>query len=231
MSEFFREVDEELRRKQMKRFWDRYGYALVGAAVLVVLLTAGYKGWEAYQDSARAAQGDQFLEALRLSDEGNSEEARTALDALASGGSGGYELLARFRAASDKAASGDPAGAIADFDVLSRNADIGTFLQDMARIRAGYLAVDIEDFDSVQQRIADLDATGHPLRFSAREILGLSAWRAEKLDDARKHFQALREDSGTPPDLRQRAEFMLALLTSRLGADDADETGSATQTQ
>ena len=38
-----REVDEELRREQMQKLWDRYNGLILGAAALVVLAVGGYK--------------------------------------------------------------------------------------------------------------------------------------------------------------------------------------------
>ena len=35
-SRYFREVDEEVRREQLKKLWDRYGNRAVAAAVLVL---------------------------------------------------------------------------------------------------------------------------------------------------------------------------------------------------
>ncbi|HWM30729.1 MAG TPA: hypothetical protein VNO69_03380, partial [Methyloceanibacter sp.] len=49
-------------------------------------------------------------------------------------------------------------------------------------------------------------------RFSARELLGLSAYRLNDMREAERQFTALLGDPGTPPNLRERAEMMLALI-------------------
>ena len=41
MSDIFREIDEELRRDNFAKLWERYGQYLIGLAVLIVLITAG----------------------------------------------------------------------------------------------------------------------------------------------------------------------------------------------
>ena len=43
---FFREVNEELRSDQLQYVWKRYSRILIGVAVLVVLGTAGWRGYE-----------------------------------------------------------------------------------------------------------------------------------------------------------------------------------------
>ena len=45
MSDIFREVDEDIRRDQIKKLWDRFGPYVLGLALLIVLGTAGYRGW------------------------------------------------------------------------------------------------------------------------------------------------------------------------------------------
>ncbi len=42
---FIREVDEELRRDQLKALWKRFAPLIIGVCVLVVAVTAGYRGW------------------------------------------------------------------------------------------------------------------------------------------------------------------------------------------
>jgi len=231
MSDIFREVDEELQRKQMKRLWHRYGYLVIGGALLIVAFTAGYKGWQAYQESVAGERGDRFIAAVQLSKDGSIDEAKAEFDQLSKDGGAGYALLAKFRSASDLAASGDSQAALAAFDALSRDPELDAFVQNVARIRAAYLAVDLESYESIISRIGDLAEAGNPLRFSAREVLGLSAWKHENLTESRERFESLRDDSETPADLRQRANFMLALLKSRLSEEATGEAAEKTATQ
>ena len=46
VADIFQEVDEEVRREQLKKLWDRYGYLLIA---LCVLMVAGVGGWRGYQ--------------------------------------------------------------------------------------------------------------------------------------------------------------------------------------
>ena len=40
MSDIFHEVDEEVRREQLKKLWQKYGWLVIAACVLVVLAAA-----------------------------------------------------------------------------------------------------------------------------------------------------------------------------------------------
>ena len=105
MTDIFREVDEDLRREQLKKLWDRYGSYVIGLAILIVVATAGYRFWQYWQDSQAQASGERFVAALKLGDQGKHQEAIAALTDLTRDGSGGYPVLAGFRVAAEKAAA------------------------------------------------------------------------------------------------------------------------------
>src|SRR5436189_1922768 len=136
MSDIFREVDEDLRREQLKKLWERFGVYVLGGAVLIVVLVAGYKFYEYWQDSRAQATGDRFVAALKLADQGKHDEAEAALAAIVANGSGGYPILAGFRVAAEKAAVGDDKGAVAEYDAIAARADTPALVRDMATLRA-----------------------------------------------------------------------------------------------
>jgi len=217
MSDIFREVDEDLRREQYKRLWDRYGSYVIGLAILIVVATAGYRGWEYWQSRQAQASGDKFVTALRLADEGKHDEAIAALDALIAGGSGGYPALASFRLAGEKAAAGDDAGAVAAYEAIAARRDAPILVGDLARLRAAMILADDASVADLDARIGDLAATGNPWRHSARELLGLAAWRVGDLAASRKYFDEIVADQEAPQSVRSRAQFMLGLITARDG--------------
>jgi len=45
VSDIFHEVDEEVRREQLKKLWDRYGNYVVAAAFLLVAAVAAWRGY------------------------------------------------------------------------------------------------------------------------------------------------------------------------------------------
>jgi len=214
MSDIFREVDEDLRREQMHKLWQRFGPYVIGAAVLIVVATAGYRGWEYWKLRQAQASGDHFLAALQLADEGKHADAITALEAIEKDGSGGYPILAAFRIAAEKAATGDDTGAIAEYDAIAARGGLSDDVRVLARLRAALLVVDQVDFADLKKRIGDLATVGNPWRHSAREILGLGAWRAGDLAAAKSYYDEIDKDQETPPDLRQRSQLMLALIAA-----------------
>lgn len=211
---FFREVDEELRQDRAKALWKRYGLYIIGAAVAVVAITGGWRFYQHTVESNANASGDRFLAALELIAEDRTDEARQALQALQQDGYGSYPVLARMREATLLAQSGDAAAAVAGFDAVAADGAVPDSVRDMARLRAGLLLVDTGSYDDVAERVEVLAADTNALRHSAREALGLAAWKAGRADDAVRLFEQISSDVRAPRALSLRARTMLDLIRS-----------------
>ncbi|MCG8562475.1 MAG: tetratricopeptide repeat protein [Hyphomicrobiales bacterium] len=210
--DFFREVDEAVRQDRLKTLWDRYGIFVLAAAVLLVAGVAGYRGWEYWQAERSAESGARFMEALQLTEDGKTDEALKAYQEVLEDGTGGYALLARFRLAAAAAKSGDKAGAVAAYDALAKDGSAGKIFQGLAKIQAATLRVDQADMGEMKDRLDGLTDAANPWRHSARELLGLAAHRTGDNAEAQRHFTDIMRDPEAPPNLRRRAEIMLALV-------------------
>ena len=212
---FIREVDEELRQDQLKSIWDRFGTYLIGVAVLIVLATAGYRGWEYYTQSQAARSADSYFAAVEAARADQHDSAIEQLRSLAEEGSGQYPALARMRLAAELARSGDPVAAIEQYDAIAAENDTHPSVRSVARLRAGLLAVDSEDFESVKTRLEPLAQPGEPYRAIAREALGIAALDAGDPAQAASYFQQIVDDANTVGSVRDRARVMLDLLAGR----------------
>ncbi|MBN9254318.1 MULTISPECIES: tetratricopeptide repeat protein [unclassified Mesorhizobium] len=209
---FIREVNEEIRREQAQALWERFGPAVLVLAVLIVVATAAVVGYRYWDETRANRSGDAFSQALKLANEGKSDEAIAALGALEKDGYGAYPLLARMRAATVKADKGDPAAAVKDFDEVAADTAIPPAIRDMARLRAALLLVDHGSFADVSSRVEALTGDTNPLRSTAREALGLAAWKEGKTQDALKLFDQISSDDGAPRNTRERATLMSELI-------------------
>lgn len=213
---FIREVDEELRREQLKALWDRFGWAFIGVCVLIVAVTAGYRGWIWWQEQQAAQAGDRFIAALEAIESGSRDEGEAELREIVEGGSTGYATLARLKLAGETAAAGDSAAALAEYDTLARDGSLSQALRDVAQIRAALLALDMGDSDGAVERAEALNVSGNPWRHAAREVLGTAAYASGDLEAARTYFTSIQEDAETPPDIWQRSGLMVSLIDGQL---------------
>lgn len=209
---FLREVDEAVRQERYRQLWDRYGLYVLGAAGLIVLGVAGQKGWTYWQDRQAANAGAKFTQALTIEDGADATKAREMLSALAESGPAGYRILARFQLAAAAAKAGETDKAVADYDALAKDPSVDPILRDRAALQAAALRLDKADYAEMEGRLKGLIDSNSAWRYSARELLGLSAFRLKNMREAERQFSALIGDQGTPPNLRERADMMLALI-------------------
>ena len=211
MSELFDEVDEEVRREQLKKLWDRYSIYIIAAALLII---AAVGGWRAYQylEAKKAAEaGAAFDAAIELSEQNKHAEAEAAFNKLATSAPSGYRMLAKLRAAAE-VATRDPQAGARMYDDIAADRTVGAEQQELARIRAAGLLLDTASYPSMLQRLEVATKPDATFRHTARELLALSAWRANDTAAARQWLDMIANDAETPSAMRSRAEALQALL-------------------
>ena len=223
------EVDEELRRDRMRKLWRQTGPWIIAAAVAVVLGVAAYEGWTWWQKTQSASSSDQFYAATKLADGTDFAAAKKALDDVIAKGSGGYPVLAQFREAALLAQQGKTDDAVAAYDALSSSIN-NTHLRELALVLAGNLLVDKGDVAAVEQRVGGLMTPASPMRNAAREEMGLVQYKAGKLDDAMKSFEAVVDDPLSSRDEQSRVQIYMLQLEAegaKPPAPPADATTSS----
>jgi hypothetical protein len=213
VADIFHEVDEEVRREQLKKLWDRYSIYLIALAVLIVAGMAAWRGYEYWVAKKAAAAGAEFEAAIALSEEGKRAEAEAAFAKVAAEAPAGYRVLARMRAAGALAQS-KPADAVKAYDEISADASLGTIWQDLAAVRAGLLLVDTAPLADMRRRLDPVAEPTRSFRHTARELLALSAWKNHDFAAARKYIDMIAGDAETPIGVRARADVLSALITA-----------------
>jgi hypothetical protein len=211
VSEIFDEVDEEVRRDQLKKLWDRYSLYIIAVAILIVAGVGGWRGYEYLEAKKAAEAGAAFDRAVELSEQNKHAEAEAAFADLAAKATSGYRMLARLRQAAE-IANRDPQAAAKMYDEIAADRSLGAPEQDLARIRAAQLLLESTTYQNMLQRLEPATAATSTFRHTARELLALSAWRANDGTAARQWLDLIANDGETPPSLRSRAEALQALL-------------------
>ena len=155
--------------------------------------------------------GAAFDKASELSEQNKHAEAEAAFADLAAKAPSGYRMLARLRAAAE-AASRDPQAAAKLYDDIAADPSVAAPEQDLARVRAAGLLLETATYPNMLQRLEPATAPTATFRHTARELLALSAWRANDTAAARQWLDVIANDGETPPSLRSRAEALQALL-------------------
>jgi hypothetical protein len=211
VADIFHEVDEEVRKEQLKKLWDRYGIFAIALAVLIVVGVAGWRGYQYWETRKSTEAGAQFERAATLAAENKNTEAEAAFAKIASEAPGGYRTLARLRAAATLSDT-DVKRAAAAYDEIAADRSVDPSLRDAAALRAGILLVDSAPLDEMRRRLDPLAEPGRTFRHTAREMLALSAWRNGDTAAARKYIDALVGDAETPQGTRARVEVLSAVI-------------------
>ncbi len=207
-----REVDEELRREQLEKFWARYNGLILGAAALFVAAVAGYKFLEHKRITAAEVAGADFNSALVLADEAKSDEALKAFEKIAATGPRGYAQLAQLHVAGAQAQAGKTADAVKSFEALASETSADPLLKSYAQLQAASLRMGDADFTEMQNRLNPLVGDSSPFKISARELLGLSAFKAGKYEDARKQLEPLLIDPAASRPIQERIKVVMAKI-------------------
>ena len=211
MSELFDEVDEEVRREQLKKLWEKYSLYIIAGMILIIAAVGGWRGYQYLEAKKAAEAGAAFDKAVELSEANKHAEAEAAFADLVAKAPFGYRVLSRLRLAAEIANRDVPAAAKM-YDEIAADRSVGAADQDLARVRAAQLLLETASYPNMKERLEAAAAPGATFRHTARELLALSAWRANDAAATRQWLDMIADDGETPPSLRSRAEALQALL-------------------
>jgi hypothetical protein len=209
-----REVEEELRRERLEKIWKQYGTYIIAGAAVIVLGVLGFKFWESHRLAAAQDTGARYEEALLLVNEKKDGSAEKEFEKIAVDGAGGYRALSQLQLAGSQSKQGKKADAVASYEALANDGTADEMLREFARLQAAGLRVGEADFTEMENRLTPLMTEESPWRYSARELLGLAAYKAGKTAEARTILTPLFVDQATPQSISERAQIVMAEIAA-----------------
>lgn len=222
---FYREVDEELRRDQMRSYWDRYGKLAIAALVLLLAAIGGVIWWNNQKALKAGARGETLIAAFDDIAAGNKSAAGGRLEELAKSESPGYRAAALLTKADLAVEANDLKGAAALFRRVAGDGSLAQPYRDLALIRQTHLEYDRLKPQAVIDRLKRLAVPGNPWHGSAGEMVAIAYLKLDKPRDAARIFAAMAKDSAVPDSLKSRAVQM----AGSLGVDAIQEPAQAIQ--
>jgi hypothetical protein len=181
----FHEVDEAVRKDELKEWWNRWGTWVVAGAVIAVVGVTALVGWRQYDASRRAGASAAYSAALTQIAQ-DKPAALKALEDQAKNAPEPYRSLAALVAAQLR----EPA----DAEVTALLAVAPTLssaeLADLANVIVAYKG-------------------DRPFRLSVRELQAMLAVRKGDLKRARELWSEITKDPQAPQAAAQRASAML----------------------
>jgi len=227
---FIRDLKAEVQREQFEALWKKYAVLVFAAAGLIVASVGGYQYWQWSSTKAAQAAGARYEAALALVGENKLDEARPAFQALSEDGPSGYATLSRLQLAGVHLAQGNKAKAFEIYDAIGKASGIDPLLSGFANLQAASIRADEADFTEMQNRLNALSDESSPWRFTARELLAVSALKAGKREEARKALEQLISDRDAPPAMRERVQILMAkVVTGDIAAEAKQSSKSSTK--
>ena len=220
---FVREVDENLRRDQLRDFFKAYGNWLVAAVVLFLAASGGLIWWRQQQQQHSEAEVEKLAAVYNDIGAGKTAQAPQTLDSLSDRGSKAVRASARFARAALAIQQGDTRTAIASYKSIAADGGLPRPYRDAALIRQTALEFDQLQPQEVISRLEPLAKPGEPWFGSAGEMTALALAKQGKRSEAGQLFATIARDATVPSSIRDRA----AQLATSFGVD----TTVALQTQ
>ncbi|MBO6667394.1 tetratricopeptide repeat protein [Parvibaculum sp.] len=216
MTDLFREVEEDLRREQFSKLWEKYGAWVIGLAVGIVVLTAAFVGWRAWNHSQRVEASAAYSAVVKEVAAAAPQEAAEAYAGLAAEIGGGYETLALLREADSRLAAGEGDAARAIYEQVANDGSLPSIVRGLAAIKAGLLVVDTASYADMKARMAPYTSGESAWHGYALELVALSAMKAGEWQVADTSVKEIIANPATPSGLRDRAHVMQALIAPNL---------------
>jgi hypothetical protein len=219
---FVREVDENLRRDQMRDFFKAYGTWLVVGLVLFLAAAGGFIWWKQHQVERTQAHVEQLATIYKDIGGGDTARAPQQLEELAKSGSKAVRASALFARAALALQQNDAKLATGTYKSIAEDDGMPKAYRDAALVRQTALEFDQLQPQQVIARLEPLSRPGEPWFGSAGEMTGLALIKQGRKREAGQLFVAIARDQGVPETIRARA----VEVAGSLGVDP----GAALQT-
>jgi len=210
--EFIREVDEDLRHKQLMNVWKKYGSYLIAFLVGIVLFVAGNVTLKNYNEHHYAAVAEKYGKVEKEITANDMDEALRGLESLADTDVSGYQILVAFRTADIELKKNNKDKAIAALDKLVKNSDVDKIYRDLATLKAAMIAMDTASYDEIKTRLAPLMINGNAWEYMAKELLASAALSAGKTEEAKNLLTEIEQDLEAPEDVKARAKEFKSVI-------------------
>jgi hypothetical protein len=202
---FVREVDENLRRDQMRDFFKKNGSWLIAAVVLFLAASGGLIWWQSRQVQRSGAEVEKLAEIYKNIGSGNMAQAPQQLDGLSKSGSKAVRASALFARAALALQQGDAKLATNTYKSIADDSGLPDPYRHAALIRQTALEFDQLKPDAVISRLEPLARPGEPWFGTAGEMTALAMIKQGRKQEAGQLFAAIAKDNTVPETTRARA--------------------------
>ena len=213
MSDFFNEVDENVRATDVQAILKKALPWILGGVVLVVVAVGAFWAWRSYELHQANVASEAYDRGVRALGDGNSAGADAAFAEAAKVGDRAYKALALEQRAGLLVEQKHIPEAVKLLDQAQKDAP-SPVMGDVAGLKAAWLLLDTAPYADIEKRLTPLEGKDRPYRAYAREALAMAKLLNGKVQDARGDFQLLTVDADAGEDVHRRAQSAITLIDS-----------------
>lgn len=202
----FHEIDEAVRKDEMKEWWGRYGTWVVAGAVVLIVAVTGFVGWRQYDQAQRAAASAAYSAALAQIAT-DPAAARAELEKQGANALQPYRSLAALAAAQLLPTLEEQVTALAAVAPKLSASE----LSDLAMVIAAYKSIDTPKAEEMVAKLEPLAGPDRPFRLSVRELQAMLVARKGDTKRAKELWNEIAKDPAVPQGTSQRVSAMLNL--------------------
>jgi hypothetical protein len=212
---FLREVDENLRRDQLRDFGKRYGGWLAAVVVLFLIASGGFIWWQQHKVALSQKHVEELAEIFKNIGSGDTAAAPKQLDDLSESSSKAVRATAMFTRAALAIQQNDLKLATAKYREIAGDSSLPQPYRDAALLRQTALEFDSLQPQEIISRLEPLAKPGNPWFGTAGEMTALALLKQNQPAQAAQLFAALAKDRTVPEAIRARS----VQIASTLGVD------------
>lgn len=212
---FAREVDENLRRDQLRDAAQAYGKWAIAAVVLLVLLAGALLLWRDHREKVAGKDTEALSAAIDNIGRGNVNAVPGQLEPLEKSHADAVSVSAKLTRAALALQQNDRATALSVYKDVSADTGVAAPWRDLATIRLTALEFDSLQPQAVIDRLQPLAIPGNPWFGSAGEMTALAMLKAGRKSEAGRLFATVARDASVPLSIRART----AQIAGTLGVD------------
>ena len=207
------EIEEELRKKQLKALWDRFGLYLIALILIIVMSFGGYEfsKYLGYKNSESAS--DQYEKALAVLDNENNSDAIDIFESLVNE-SNGYSGLSLFNLSNIAIKEGNKVLALEYLARAAKDKNLSKKINDFAILKSGYIMLDNAEITNIEDKLSSLLNSQGPFSFYAKEIIALAYYRDNRYQESSKKFNDIANDASSPRNIASRSKIFSEQISS-----------------
>lgn len=207
-----KEVDAELKNDQIKAFWKKYRFLLIGLAALAIVIAIGFELYQSWWTKTRLSESDQFETAAVLSYQGQYDTALKNLTDLSENGKTDYRYLADLKRAAILIQKNENETAFNLLNALINNKNAPEEFKSIAQLSLAGHQIDIQKPEDIQIQLQPLLNESNPFYGSAAELMAIIYLKQNNQDAAKNILNQALQSTSVPLNVKQRLSELLSVI-------------------